>query len=286
MALQNVRFHLFTIHAHLKNGAPNYANLFKLMTNLRGHYHEVRKRQVAVGDAKLLGNNLFLIIYSGRQKNLLVFDRSQQREFNEITSSIRFQARKTRAMISPENRQLLIEAGRGRITSDELASMIEAQAHDIPEFRTLDLVFTPVAAEEFFATIDSMTRIQSASVTIARPNVDWNDSYSALTSIADESQAKAIDATIRARRSASISKQKGLIPAIKGWVKGAKSPVQGAKIKGEKAGHTGLITLRLSDHVQRIDIPVELSPNKEEPSDEELEQKLLAYFESKSKENA
>ncbi len=189
-------------------------------------------------------------------------------------------------MIAPEKRQILIEVGKGRIAPRELANMIEAEARKLAEFKTLELVFTPVAAEGFVTAIDNMTRIQSATVTIARPNVDWTDSYSALSSIADESHAKAIDATVRARRSAGISKENGLIPAIKGWVRGITSPVQGAKIKGEKPGHSGLITVSLSDHVQRVDIPAETGPDKEEPSDEELEQKLRVYFEAKGKENA
>jgi len=68
MATRNFRFHVFTVHGHLETGIPDYVKLFSLMTGLKGHYHQVGKRQIAVGTAKLLGNDLFLVIYSGNKE--------------------------------------------------------------------------------------------------------------------------------------------------------------------------------------------------------------------------
>lgn len=289
MARRNFRFNLYTIHGHLENGVPNYTTLFRSMASLKGHHHEEGKRQVAVGTARITGNDLFLVVYSGdKEKNLLFFDLEQQKEFNQATNPKQFQARKTRVVIAPEQRRLLIEVGRGKVSADQLAEVIETEAQKTPEFKTLELVFSPVAAEEFIAGIDNMTRIQSATVTLARPNVDWTDSYDSLKSMAEASDARAIDTTVRARRGAGISKEKGLIASIKGWVSGNMSSVLGAKIKGEKPGHSGLITLNLSDHVQRADITVDVPPDKDEPPDEVLEQQMRAYLEGQGevKQNA
>ena len=287
MARRNYRFNIFTIQGHIEGGNPDYVELFKLMSTLKGHHHEDGSRHIAVGTSKLSNEGLFLVIYSGdKEKNLLFFDLSEQKEFNEVTGPNRFQARKTRIMIFPEKRQLLIEIGRGKIGTDDLADVIEEEAHKTEAFKTLELVFTPVAAEEFVAAIDNMTRIQSASVTIARPNYDWSDSYTALSELAQDSDAKAIDTTVRAKRAAGISKITGLIPAIKDWVTGPKSSVLGAKIKGEKPGHSGLITLNLSEHVQKAAFSYESTPKKPELSDEELEQRLRAYYEGQEKKNA
>jgi hypothetical protein len=287
MARRNFRFNLYTIHGHLEDGVPDYNKLFRSMISLKGHHHEEGKRQVAIGTARLTGNDLFLVVYSGdKEKNLLFFDLEQQQEFNQSTIPTQFQARKTRVVIAPERRQMLIEVGRGKVSADEVADVIEAEAQKTPEFKTLELIFTPVAAEEFITGIDNMSRIQSATVTLARPNVDWTDSYDSLKSMAEASDAKAIDATVRAKRGSGISKEKGLIAAIKVWVQDNMSSVYGAKIKGEKPGHRGLITLNLADHVQRADITVDVALDKEEPPDEVLEQRMRAYLEGEGKGNA
>jgi hypothetical protein len=287
MKLRTYRFNLFTMHGHLEVGNPDYAELFKLMSSLKGHHHEEGLRQIAIGTAKTHPKGLFLVLYSGdKEKNLLFFDVGEQKEFTQVTGPKRFQARKTRVMIFPETRRVLIEAGRGKISAGDLADIIEDQAHKNDVFRSLELVFTPVAAEEFFTAIDNMTRIQAATVTIAKPNVDWSESYKDLSKLAQDSDAKAIDATVRAKRSAGISKVSGLIPAIRSWVSDSMSSVLGVRIKGEKPNHSGLITLNLSDHVEKVDLSFEVTDKQPEPSDEQIEQALLSHAGGQEKVNA
>ena len=284
MPIRNIKFHIYTIHGHLEKGIPDYSHLFRAMTRLRGHRQEKGRRQIVVGTAELVGDYLFLVMYSGdSRKKKLLFDLNEQQELTQPVTLSRFYARKTRAMISLSKRRLLIEVGKGTVSADALAQIIEDDARELAEFETLELTFTPVVAPDFVKEIDQLTRIQSATVTVARPNVDWTDRYSVLTALASESQAKAIDTTVRARRGATISKESGLVGGIKTWVKGITTSIKGARIKGEMKGSSGLITLDLSDHVERVDIPVEVSPEIEEPTDEVVEQRLISYFRDKEK---
>jgi hypothetical protein len=64
MAKRSLRFLLYSIHAHLATGAPDYIAFFRSLTSLRGHHHEEGKRQIAVGTATLVknGTRLFLIM--------------------------------------------------------------------------------------------------------------------------------------------------------------------------------------------------------------------------------
>jgi hypothetical protein len=57
-------------------------------------------------------SRLLLIVYTGdKEKSILFFDLNEQTEFNALTSPGRFLARKTRILIDPAQRTLLIESG-------------------------------------------------------------------------------------------------------------------------------------------------------------------------------
>jgi hypothetical protein len=131
-----------------------------------------------------------------------------------------------------------------------------------------------------------MERIQSASVSIARPNVDWNDSYKVLAGLADDSKGKIIDTTIRARRGVSLSKDNGLIPSIKHWLSDKLSAVASATIKGSSGDDSGLITLKLNDYVETLNVITDVRADTGQPLETTIEEKLNSYLDTKSKEDA
>jgi hypothetical protein len=263
--------------------------MFRRLTSLKGHHHEDGNRQVAIGTAMLVRNQtrLLLIAYTGdKEKSTLFFDLNEQAEFNALNDPGRFAASKTRVLIDPAQRTLLIEAGRGRLYPGELAKLIETEARKLPEYGTLELSFTPVAAQEFMKKISQMERIQSASVSIARPNVDWSDSYKVLAGLADDSKGKAIDTTIRARRGDSLSKDNGIVPNMKHWLADKLSAVSSATIKGSSGDDSGLITLKLNDYVETLNVVTDVKADTGQPLETAIEEKLNSYLDTKSKEDA
>jgi hypothetical protein len=61
------------MHGHLEVGNPDYAELFKLMSSLKGHHHEEGLRQIAIGTAKTHPKGLFLVLYSGIKRKISCF---------------------------------------------------------------------------------------------------------------------------------------------------------------------------------------------------------------------
>jgi hypothetical protein len=179
----------------------------------------------------------------------------------------------------------MMESGRNHPAAEELAQFIEDEARNLEGFETLELSFTPVPTPTFAEKITRMQRIQSATVSLARPNVDWGDRYTQLTQYADESNAKVIDTTVRAGRSESISKQSGLIPNLIQWLSGGHPAVVNAKIKGNADEKSPLTELKLSDPVETVALPVDVNPETKQPSDLLIQQSLNAYLDSKDKEN-
>lgn len=287
MAKHNLRFLLYTVHAHVETGTVDYLGLVKTLVLLKGYHFQEGKRNVAFGEAKIINNRLFLVVYTGdTEKSILFFDLAEQAEISTPNTPRRFQARKTHVIVDPQQRLTLIETGRGRIAAEDLAKILEDRARAVESFRTLEMSLSPIAAKEFVNAIDTMDRIQAATVSIARPNVTWTDNFNALTKLADESEGKAIDATVRAKRGASLSKDNGLIPNIKAWVSEKMSSVYSASIKGEKPDSVGLTVLKLSDYVESVTVPVETKPDTGLPVEAALEEGLNKYLDSRKSGNA
>jgi hypothetical protein len=275
----------------LDSGNPDYAALFHALTVLKGKNRKNGKRITAIGTAMLTRGStdhdrLSLIVYTGDDdQNILLFDLDQQVEFNAATEAGRFVARKTHVLIDPIQRMLVIESGRGHPSAEELAEFIEDEAHSLEGFNTLELSFTPVPTRKFAEKITGMQRIQSATVSLARPNPDWGDRYDQLTKYAAESNAKVIDATVRAGRRDSLSKDSGLIPNLVHWLTGALPAVVNAKIKGAFDAQSPLTELKLSDYVETVSIPVDVSPETKQPPDSVIQKSLNAYLDSRGEDN-
>ena len=262
MPSRHLRFELYSIHGHLESGTLDYVKFFTAVAHqLSGIHYEEGPRHIAVGRSIYTGQYLFLLAYTGySEKSILFFDVNTQSELHTATEAGKFQARKTHALIAPRQRLLLIESRRGHLHPDDLADILESIAKQIPEFSTLELSFNPVVDEDFLKQIDQLKRVQSATISLARPNVDWTDRHHQLTEVASESDAKALDVTVRSKRGKSLAKDAGLIEFIKQFAGLSMSVFKRISITGSRDDDAGLITLNLSKHIQHLDTVVETDP--------------------------
>jgi hypothetical protein len=169
MPKRMLRFETYSVHGHLDDGDVDYLRLLSVLTAMEGHHSESGTHHVVVGRASLDHGQLFLIIYTGySEKSTLFFDLTSKEELTESALPGRFPARKTYAMIDASKRLLLIETRRGHLGPHSLALLIEQYAKKVPEFKSLDIVFNPVADKAFTSRINEFRRIQSATITIAR----------------------------------------------------------------------------------------------------------------------
>ena len=116
-------------------------------------------------------------------------------------------------------------------------------------------------------------------------NVDWGDRYAQLTRIAEDSNAKIIDTTVRARRNETLSKQSGIIPDLVQWLTETLPAVVNAKIKGNANENSPLTELKLSDYIDAVSLPIEVNPETKQISDSLIQQSLNSYLDSRDKEN-
>jgi hypothetical protein len=288
MAKRTYRFSIYKIHGHLGEGTPDYREIARKIVSLSGQIHRDGSRVVAIGTTMLVSGvdstqRAWFVAYSGDvDRNVLFFDLNRFTETSSLLESGRFVARKTRALFDPVLRTLVIESGRGHLPPEELAKIIEEALRDDPAYASLEVSFAPVAAPSFITKIETLERIQSVSVSIARPNVDWSERYDQLAELADDSRAGAIETTVRARRSDGLSKSRGIVPNLKRWLSAAMSSVSSARIKGALPGQSSLIELRLRDHVDTFSVTTEVNSESGQPADPEMQSKLGAYMDQRA----
>ncbi|MGD0180438.1 MAG: hypothetical protein ABSC15_11550 [Terriglobales bacterium] len=284
-----MRLELYSIHAHVDTAAQiDYAAFFDSMAQaLKGYHFEEGARQVAIGRVVSLSGKLFLVAYTGyAEKTVLLFDLNEQKELFEATEPGRFPARKTHVLIDPQRRLLLIESMRGHLHPEDLAVALEAVGRKMPGFETLELNFNPVADSEFIRQIDQFQRIQSATVTMARPNVDWTERHHQLTEVADESNAKAIDVTVRSKRGKTLSKDAGLVQFVKQFAALPMSIFKRISITGARDEDGGLITLNLSKHIEHLDLLTPINPETGQPNESDVRQNMESYLATKENQDA
>jgi hypothetical protein len=100
---------------------------------------------------------------------------------------------------------------------------------------------------EFLARIEALDRVTEATVRVVRPNPGWRDLQTELGEKAGESDAKAVDITMTARRRASLSKRRGII----GWIRDAfgQRELGYAAIKGRRGNQQeSFTTVKLGKH--------------------------------------
>jgi hypothetical protein len=111
---------------------------------------------------------------------------------------------------------------------------------------TVSLV--PIVGPTFLSELEKYERIQSAVVTLVRPNPNWLDSKSPLLSYGESSHAQKMTITAVAKRDDSLSHRSGLVADLKDILKKGVQTVKEAVIRGTRSDATGLQPLRLTKH--------------------------------------
>ena len=282
MARRTIRFKLYTIHAHIGNVAPDYINLLQAIPEK--FLKQDGDIRIAVGSRKLLGNRLFLVLYKGgTEKDTLNFNWTTYEEFMTTNLPGTGPARKTRVVLDAIQRRAVIESGRECVSAEEFAKIVETKLRTIKQYGELKFSLAPVAPE-FAQSINRLSRIQSASVSLLRPNADWTDNLDELTKIASDSNGGVIDVGVRAGRGDSLSKELGIVPSIKAWVAGARSAVAKAIIKGQDS-ESKFIELKLSDYTESFNLSFQTTKESSRPSESEIESRLTTHLNSIGRED-
>ena len=116
------------------------------------------------------------------------------------------------------------------------------------------------AGPAFRQQIDALARIQSAAVTLTRPNLDWTDYSDVLNGLAGDSNARNIQVAASAPREESLERRTGLVKLITELSRpNARSIMKSATVKGTAEATGQPIEVKLQKNIQseQVRVPIE-----------------------------
>jgi hypothetical protein len=274
---------VFSIHAHLGESPVNYTDLFAAFAAVppAERQETIGGRLLAIPKFEAHSGKYVFVAYSGHtDQSLLLFDAQTQQEDVQLLTDGQVVAKKTHGVIDPSRRETIVEYSRFGAKADQIAELVEKVVRRQAEYARLELLFNMTPAAAFVAAIDSFQRIQSARLKLARPNFDWTDFSTGLTTLADESGAGTIQLDAAARRTQSLSKDYGIVKVIKALVGGPLSIFRGAWITGERSDGSGLTTLNLNRFIESKRVSFETSQDGL-IHDEDAADQLVQYAEER-----
>lgn len=119
--------------------------------------------------------------------------------------------------------------------------------HSGPDKEPVTVSLEAVPGEEFMRRVNALDRIMQATVRIVRPNPGWRDLDDDLGHVAEESDAHKAEVLMKARKRASLSKQRGILDWIR--TKYDKQQLDYAAITGQRGPRKeSFNTARLGKH--------------------------------------
>ncbi len=259
----NRRIQAFAVHAHGKRFDGDYRKLFQVISEIDKTKRIVKIGNVtaAISDIKEVGGNYFLTFTEGEEGlQPLILDvatgetRDEQLGQNEVLVSA------AHALVQPEKRRILVEYVRGGAKSDTMAAIIEGVLSQRlgKDFR---IEFAPVVAGDFIREIGRFKRIRVASLTLIRPNAGWDDHFTKISELLEDSGGEKAQLAVRAGRGESLNRDDGIVGVIKDVAADQQPYLVDAEIIGTKVDEETETSVPLHRHVVHRNISVPRESN-------------------------
>jgi len=252
MARKSRKIEYFTMHAHIEGGNPNYRTLFTAIAGLRGDRRVLKdsSRTFAIPVMRVDDESAFFVIYEGDDNMTpIIFNAEDGTERHEELEIGEFIVEKTHVVVNFARRVVLVEYVQKGAKAFHVEKIVESLGRRFQDFPRLQFGLTPVIADDFVGEIAKFERIREVHARLEKPNADWNDWYTSLTGVADESAAKDFEITMRAARDQSLSVLKGIVKVVKDFIGSPKSPLKSARITGRRTGEESETTINTKKHV-------------------------------------
>lgn len=258
---KRVKLELFSIHGHVGNEPVDYVALFRdiAATDPKARFEVVGDRVVGIPFLREHEGKLFFSAYTGAaESTFLVLDLNAATEEERGLESGKVIVRKTLGVVDPAKREAVVQFVFHGIGAGQVARVFEniARLAKPSLYEDLSLEFVPIAGRSFLEELEAFSRIQSASVRLARPNYDWQEYGETLETLGQESGARTLEISAVATRNGTLSKRDGLIGLLRDLIGRGRGIIKAAFVKGATANEAGLVTLSLDRHIESRNVEV------------------------------
>jgi hypothetical protein len=235
-----VRLEVFDIQGHNGSQPLDYPAFFRALSEIpaRQRREQVADEIVAIPKFSESDGVFDFAAYVGSSNTaFLVLDLERDIEEVRHVSEGQVIATRTVGTIDPVRRIAIVQYVHRGVRAPQIAALLEKLAHsNLVQFQGVTLEFALRAGKRFREQLATLDRIQSASLTITRPNIDWTDFSDSMNDFAGNSNAHNLELSASAPRNESLRKTTGVIRLITELSKpNARSTMKAAKVKGTSA---------------------------------------------------
>lgn len=272
MATYTRTLNIYALHGHIKPGSSDEENLdyeefFKqVYEQAQGVPIIIGTQTVAIASVQKRADRYAFRFISGSGEAITeVFNPATNKaELIELPQE-RFVVNGAWVIVSPTKRLLVAERKRPGVPVFEVERFLNRFAKQSGN-GDVSIALNPVPSPSFVAEVESFSRIREASVLIRRPNSSFSKTaQEAMGRIAADSNAGQVTVQANAERGQSLRKDDGLVADILSFAKSTLSPIEDARIKGERPGFDGERSISLLKHVLKgtVRLTRGLSPEKQ-----------------------
>lgn len=280
MATTTRKVELFRLAARTTRGVVDYGRLFDELETASARERTVQlgDRLVALTRVHSQGDRVLLRVLEGPigLKPLIYNARRASERFEDLDEN-EIVATRTHAVVDLGSRRTLVEYNQRGAKASDLQSVLQVAGRTISGWESLEVSLTPVPQSSFVDAIARFKRVRVATLKLARPNIDWNDSVNALNKIAAQSNANSIAITVVAGRSESLESREGVLDIIRKLINQPTTPITGATISGTRRGEIAETSVSLRNFIEHQRLRVELT-NEGHVEDKDIEAKMIDYM--------
>ena len=246
------KFEAFAMHAHHDTPAT-YNALFQALSELRKEDRVFQfSDDVVVGFPIVTHERgyYFIQVVEGGDHSALVLNIATGSTRENILGKTEVLSHATHLVVSPTKRRAAIEfvqrGAKAVVISAAIEGVLRNHSKPLADMR---FEFAPIISKTFISEINSFARIREASLRVTRPNASWSDRYTELSDFMEESDGDKVEVSVKAKRSQSLSKTKGIVGVIKEVVADAQPYLDDAAVTGRRGEEPTDTTIHAGKHI-------------------------------------
>lgn len=254
----NKTIYAYSLHAQDAKFTGNYLEIFEVLKKVPRDERKVKLKGTtyAVPTIEERHGTYFLTFLQGTEDIILIYDEVTGETKEDELGDHEILVSASHALFLPSKRAALVEY----VKSGAKAPVIEEVIREIlsrhygAEFK---FMMSPRIERDFLNEIDQLERIRLVSLSLVKPNAGWDDHYTLLSELADQSNGEKIDLTVRAGRGESLSKEEGIMEVVRNASEDEYPYVMDAEVIGTKVGEIAETKIPLNNHKVRRNVAVQ-----------------------------
>ena len=254
------KIELYSLSAHVRGRSVDYRRLLRALRGvpLDKRVRETLDRVYALSQVNYGRRYVHLEVLEGpKGYDPRIFNVQKQSERIEELGESEVLVTKTHCAFDAQRRLAAVEYSHRGAKASHVALLL-AKCLRGSSWPELNIELTPVPKSSFLRALKDLDQVKVASVTMARPNFDWEDDGEELAEeLADESEARTVRVEMHAPIGGGLARNKGLVQYIRRAAQRVFPTLKSAFVIGTRADGKGRTRVSLSKYTENTRVTVD-----------------------------